>query len=55
MLYDDAGTAGLHGTGMPLEDFDVGSAVAQGQASAQTANRAARDYGTQTAELIVWH
>src|SRR5229473_299328 len=27
MLYDDAGTAGLHGAGMPLEDFDVGTAV----------------------------
>src|ERR1700694_5680047 len=34
MLYDDAGTARLHGTGMPLEDFDVGTALAQGQASA---------------------
>src|SRR5258708_1353354 len=34
MLYDDAGSAGLHGARMPLEDFDVGTAVAQGQAGA---------------------
>jgi len=34
MLDDDARTARLHGPGMPLEDFDVGTAVAQGQASA---------------------
>src|ERR1700678_1492642 len=37
MLYDNAGTAGLHRAGMPLEDFDVGTNVAQGQASAKTA------------------
>src|SRR5216684_427675 len=51
MLDDDAGTAGLHGARMPLEDFDVGTAVPQGQAGAQTADRAARDYSTHTAEL----
>src|SRR5947209_3479621 len=43
MLYHDAGTSGLHGPGMPLEDFDDGTAVAQGQTGAQTANRAACD------------
>jgi hypothetical protein len=40
---------------MPLEDFDICTAVAQCQTRAQTADRAARDYDTQTAELIVWH
>jgi hypothetical protein len=39
VLYDDAGAAGLHGAGMPLEGLDLGAAVAQGQAGAQTANR----------------
>src|SRR5258707_14382487 len=34
MLDDDARTARLHGSGMPLEDLDVGTAVAQGQPSA---------------------
>src|ERR1700688_520220 len=34
MLDDDAGTARLHRAGMPLEDFDLGTAVAQGQAGA---------------------
>ena len=34
MLDDDAGTARLHRDGMPLEDFDLGTAVAQGQAGA---------------------
>ena len=55
MLYDNAGTARLHGPGMPLEDSDICTAVAQGQACAQTADRAAGDYSTHTAELIVWH
>jgi hypothetical protein len=34
MLDDDAGTARLHRAGMPLEDFDLCTAVAQGQAGA---------------------
>src|SRR5258708_36849231 len=34
MRDDDAGTAGLHRARMPLEDFDVGTAVTQGHASA---------------------
>src|SRR5712692_5606270 len=55
ILHDDAGTARLHGPGMPLEDFDVSTALAQGQACAQTADRAAGDYSTHTAELTVLH